>query len=85
MNVHQLFPDREHHDMPPADPHTRIRELEAALREIQQMSIRRQIADLDTMLDGVKSLSPASFYSDAVWLESLHEFCERALRGGTDA
>ena len=81
MNIHQLFPDHEDAEMA-ADPKARIAELERALFEIQQMSIRRQIEELDDLLDGVQGLSQTKYQSDSVWLESLHEFCERALRGG---
>jgi N-methylhydantoinase B/oxoprolinase/acetone carboxylase alpha subunit len=77
MNIYQLFP--EEHEMTAADLQARIAALEQALREIQQMSIRRQIEDLDDMIEGINRLTPRSVFPDSVWLESLHEICERAL------
>ena len=79
MNVYQLFPMEAETTMTAADMTIRIAGLEQALRDIQQMSIRRQIEELDSMLEGIKRISPSEYYADSVWLESLHEFCERAL------
>jgi hypothetical protein len=79
MSIHYLFPDTEVEMAAATDLHARIAGLEQALRDIQQMSIRRQIDGLDAMLNSVKSLTPRETQSDSAWLENLIEFCERAL------